>query len=128
MSVWTGSSSFDIKQDLRERIQRLINLGKITPVVSLCIFSSQDLRGIDRMELVKLIDAIIEEKLADAPDVTITYDFTDGCTVNLCNGGKLLPSLGGQCAIDYSMRRFKRSYHGASKSTVRPTSPAVDIL
>ncbi len=128
MSVWMTSTSFDIKQDLRERIQRLINLGKTNPVVSLCIFSPQDLRGIDRMELTKLMDAIIQEKLDINPGTTITYDFTDGCTVNLCNGGKLLPSLGGQSAIDYSMRRFKRSYHGVSNITVRPTSPAVDIF
>jgi hypothetical protein len=132
MSIRTGSSSFDIKQDLRERIQRLINLGKTTPVVSLCIFSPQDLRGIDRVELSKLIDSIIQENLNSNPNssLTITYDFTDGCTVNLCNGEKLLPTLGGQCAIDYSMRRFKRSYQGASNSyiTVRPTSPAIDMF
>ena len=138
MSVWTGSSSFDIKQDLRERIHRLINLGKTNPVVSLCIFSQQDLRGIDRIELSKLIDAIIQENAR--PSLTITYDFTDGCTVNLCNGEKLLPTLGGQSAIDYRMRRFKRSYQGtyqgasngtyqgASNNTVRPTSPGIDMF
>jgi hypothetical protein len=125
-SIWTKSQSFDIKQDLRDRIQRLINLGKTNPVVSLCIFSSQDLRGIDRTELVTLMNEIIQENTS--PSLTITYDFTDGCTVNLFNSDKLLPSLGGQCAIDYHMKRFKRSYHGASNITVRPTSPAVDMF
>jgi hypothetical protein len=88
----------DIKQDLRDRITRLI-ANSNSPVASLN-FSARD---IDHKELTKLMEELTVECQANCTN--ITYDCaSDVCLVTVSN------SPGRQCAIDYSIRRFKRSY------------------
>ena len=121
------SVPLDIKQDLRDRIQRLINLG---PIVSYNILTQQDMivNHIDRTSLTTIMDSFTNEYRQRG--FALTYDLTDGCQVTLYNSQLSCNSPGGQCAIDFSMRRFKRGYTGPYSSyiTVTPTSPAIDMF
>lgn len=112
---------FDIAQNLRDRIKRLINLSQTAPVIFLTAFSEQDMRGIDRFSLDQMMTVIIDDFKKEG--YTITYDINVGCQVNISKSGLSLTSPGGQCAIDFSMRRFKRS-----TSTYETESPTLDIF
>jgi hypothetical protein len=80
-----------------------MNLGTARPVVSLNIFTAQDMRGVDRLELTKIMDELVREYQESGRN--ITYDYSvDGCQVTLCNTKQMLSS----CSIEYSMRRFNR--------------------
>jgi hypothetical protein len=112
-------NNFDITKNLRDRIQRLINLSHNEPVISLTAFSEQDMRGIDRCELDQMMNSIITDYKQQG--YTITYDINAGCQLNICKSLLNCNTPGGQCAIDFSMRRFKRTI-----STYE--SPTLDIF
>jgi hypothetical protein len=101
-----------IKQDLRDRIARLASLGPARPVISYIIYSAEDmiLNNIDTGALKSIMDDLVQEQNGN----NITYDLSDDCCrLTIC---KLLSN----CAIDYSLRRFKRA--------IRPCSPSVAAL
>jgi hypothetical protein len=102
-------NNFDIKQDLRDRIQRLINMSHDTPVMSLTAFSQQDMCGIDRVSLDQLMCSITTDYQHQGYTVTYDADSHNGCQVNICKSSLSCNSPGGKCAIDFSMRRFKRA-------------------
>jgi hypothetical protein len=112
-------NNFDIKKNLRDRIQCLINLSPNSHVISLTAFSEHDMRGIDKCSLDQMMSLIIADFTQQG--YTITYDINTGCQVNICKSLLNCNSPGGQCAIDFSMRRFKRS-----SSTYE--SPTLDIF
>jgi hypothetical protein len=93
----------DSKEYLRDRISNIINTH--LPVVSRAILSASDLCNIDCYELTKVMEELITEYQGYGMNITYACS-ADGCQVTICN--LLTNSPGGRCAIDYSMRRFKR--------------------
>ncbi len=102
-------NNFDIKQDLRDRIQSLISTSRDAPVMSLTLFSEQDMRGIDRVSLDHLMSSITSDYKQQGYTVTYDADSHAGFQINICKSLLSCNSPGGKCAIDFSMRRFKRA-------------------
>ena len=112
-----------LKEDLTQRIQKLVNYGKTSPIVSSVIIQPEDM-SIDLGILSNMMDNIIES--FKRTGLNITYDCYDGLRVTINNPSYLLNSPGGQCALDFSMKRFKRSYN-SKNVTVNSMSPALAI-